>query len=80
MQHHGLNLLSQDILCTVNVQHDCIQNHCEAEKVVPLLQEGEMTSELRERIVHQRNPDQMVLNTAQMRSAKHIQPFQVPST
>ncbi|KAK0444176.1 hypothetical protein EV421DRAFT_1903287 [Armillaria borealis] len=51
-----------DVLCTVNVQHDCISNHCQAEKVIPLLQE-----------------DQIVLNTAQMRSAKHIQPFRVPS-
>lgn len=75
----GLKLLSQDVLCTVNVQHDCISNQCHAEKVVPLLQEGEVTSELRERIVHRRNPDQMVLNTAQMQSAKHIQPFRVPS-
>ncbi len=75
----GLKLLSQDVLYTVNVQHDCISNQCHTENVVPLLQEGEVTLELCERIIHRRNPDQMVLNMAQMWSTKHIQPFRVPS-
>ncbi|KAK0471279.1 hypothetical protein IW261DRAFT_1572155 [Armillaria novae-zelandiae] len=69
-----------DVLCTVNVQHDCIANACEAEKDVPIRQEGEVTSQLRDRIVHHRNPDQIVLNTAQMCSAKYIQPFRIPHT
>ncbi|KAK0435375.1 hypothetical protein EV421DRAFT_1669624, partial [Armillaria borealis] len=69
----------QSVLCTVNVQHNCIKNKCEAEKVAPVRQEGELTSELREKIVHRRNPHKVVLNTAQMRSARLIQPFRVNS-
>ncbi|PBK72224.1 hypothetical protein ARMSODRAFT_853501, partial [Armillaria solidipes] len=69
----------EDVLCTVNVQHDCIKNGCGAERVAPVRQEGELTSELREQIIHWRNPQDIVLNTAQMRSARFIQPFRVNS-
>ncbi len=69
----------QNILCTVNVQHDCIKNGCSAERVAPVRQEGELTSELREQIVHRRNPQEIILNTAQMRSARLIQPFHINS-
>ncbi|KAK0462782.1 hypothetical protein IW261DRAFT_1613923 [Armillaria novae-zelandiae] len=55
-----------DVLCTVNVQHDCIRNGCGAERVVPVRQEGKITSELREQTIHRRNPQDIVLNTAQM--------------
>ncbi|SJL16514.1 uncharacterized protein ARMOST_20040 [Armillaria ostoyae] len=69
----------EDVLCTVNVQHDCIKNGCGAERVVPVRQEGELTLELHEQIIHQWNPQDIVLNTAQMCSAWFIQPFCVNS-
>ncbi|KAK0231395.1 hypothetical protein IW262DRAFT_1261703, partial [Armillaria fumosa] len=69
-----------DVLCTVNVQHDCIRNGFTTKRVVPVWQEGEITLELREQTIHQHNnPQDIILNTAQMQSAWFIQPFHINS-
>lgn len=56
---------AQNILCTVNVQYDCIKNGCSTERVAPIQQEGELISELHEQIIHRCNPQEIILNTAQ---------------
>jgi hypothetical protein len=59
----------QDILCTVNVQHNCgTENTC------VVCQEREKTSDMRPVVLHI-VPQDMMLNTAQMRDAIHVQKF-----
>ncbi|KAK7043938.1 hypothetical protein VNI00_008104 [Paramarasmius palmivorus] len=69
---------SKTLLCTANVQHDCIRNKCKVlnTRVVRIERED---SELRKGEVHHAGKlDDMVLNTAQMRDAKYMQQFRVP--
>ncbi|PBK79410.1 hypothetical protein ARMGADRAFT_1049148 [Armillaria gallica] len=75
--HYGVVALSQ-LLCTVNVQHDCSRNDCTPDASVPIFQERQQTDKVHRRIRH-RNPADIVLNTAQMRDAVHVQPFRRPS-
>ncbi|KAE9400250.1 hypothetical protein BT96DRAFT_993265 [Gymnopus androsaceus JB14] len=64
-----------DLCCTVNVQHDCDQNSCVIENVLPVYQEQKKTSQLKGAVVHKGNLQDKVLNTAQMRDAKYVQKF-----
>jgi hypothetical protein len=75
-----VDILEQDLLCTVNVQHNCLDNNCAATGSVPVLQERTKTTRTIARVVHVRNVDDVVLNTAQMRDAIHVQPFRLDST
>ncbi|KAJ7483665.1 hypothetical protein FB451DRAFT_1029349, partial [Mycena latifolia] len=70
---------TKDLLCTVNVQHNCIDNKCEATGSVPVYQERTQTTQTIARIAHTRNAGDVVLNTAQMRDAVHVQHFRLDS-
>ncbi|KAJ7874146.1 hypothetical protein B0H14DRAFT_3437824 [Mycena olivaceomarginata] len=70
----------QDLLCTVNVQHNCLDNNCTATGSAPVFQERVKTTRTTTRVAHVRNVDDVVLNTAQMRDAIHVQLFRVDST
>ncbi|KAJ6462550.1 hypothetical protein C8R45DRAFT_841581 [Mycena sanguinolenta] len=67
----------QDILCTVNVQHNCMDNKCGPTGSRPVFQERERTDQSRAQIVHSQNPADLVLNTAQMRDARYLQRFRI---
>ena len=69
----------QDLLCTINVQHDCASSRCGPTGVQHVYQERHRTETTRPVIMHTNNPDSMMLNTAQMRDALHLQKFRVPS-
>ncbi|KAJ7110547.1 hypothetical protein C8R44DRAFT_633975 [Mycena epipterygia] len=73
------DIIYQDLLCTVNVQHNCIDNKCGPTGTRPVFQERAKTTLMRSEIVHSRNPHDIVLNTAQMRDAVHMQRFRVHS-
>ncbi|KAI4519101.1 hypothetical protein K525DRAFT_180095, partial [Schizophyllum commune Loenen D] len=57
-----------DILCPASVVHNCKDNKCELRFSHVIQQEAEETAKRAKRVSH-RNPDDLVLNTAQMRSA-----------
>ncbi|KAI0039202.1 hypothetical protein FA95DRAFT_1457217, partial [Auriscalpium vulgare] len=66
-----------DALCAVNTQHNCAEHACDASGTLPVRQEGELTTHTRACIRHN-EPEDRILNTAQMRSARYIQLFQNP--
>ncbi|KAJ7634017.1 hypothetical protein B0H17DRAFT_1164135 [Mycena rosella] len=68
-----------DILCTVNVQHNCHAHTCGPTGVRYTYQERERTEHIRPVIVHNGAQDDLLLNTGQMRDALHLQPFRVNS-
>ncbi|KAJ7770349.1 hypothetical protein B0H14DRAFT_2402407 [Mycena olivaceomarginata] len=70
---------AKDLLCTVNVQHNCIDNKCGPTGARTVFQERFKTNQTRAEIVHTRNVQDIVLNTAQMRDAVHLQMFRVQS-
>ncbi|KAF8180489.1 hypothetical protein K438DRAFT_1908238 [Mycena galopus ATCC 62051] len=65
------------LLCTVNVQHNCMDNNCGPTASQPVYQERQRTNQTRAQIAHLNNPTDFVLNTAQMRDAKHLQRFRI---
>ncbi|CAK5270513.1 unnamed protein product [Mycena citricolor] len=67
----------EEILCTVNVQHNCIDHHCDTSAEVPIYQERTKTMQTQARIKHRGDLDNVVLNTAQMRDACHLQQFRI---
>ncbi|KAJ7634450.1 hypothetical protein FB45DRAFT_1025398 [Roridomyces roridus] len=67
----------QDLLCTVNVQHNCMDNACGPTGTAPVRQEQAKTTHTVARIAHDKKPDDFVLNTAQMRDAKYVQGFRI---
>ncbi|KAJ7135127.1 hypothetical protein C8R46DRAFT_1362251, partial [Mycena filopes] len=68
---------TKDLLCTVNVQHNCIDNECGPTGSKVVYQERAKTNQTRLEIAHTKNVQDIVLNTAQMRDAIHLQPFRV---
>ncbi|KAI5829030.1 hypothetical protein EV122DRAFT_180971, partial [Schizophyllum commune] len=61
--------------CTVNVQHNCLDNQCAIRQTRVRQQEGEEAPERVSEVVHQGDLKDFILNTAQMRSAAHIHPL-----
>jgi len=68
----------QDLLCTVNTQHDCDSNKCTTTGFRYVYQERVRTQRRAPIVEHLRNPDDLILNTAQMRDAVHVQKFRIP--
>ncbi|KAJ7223860.1 hypothetical protein B0H12DRAFT_1213067 [Mycena haematopus] len=68
---------TEDLLCTVNVQHNCLDHGCAPTSTRPVFQERIRTDQTRAQIAHTQNPTDLVLNTAQMRDAKHLQKFRI---
>ncbi|KAJ6543258.1 hypothetical protein DFH09DRAFT_1249389 [Mycena vulgaris] len=66
-----------NILCTVNVQHNCLDNKCGPTAYRPVYQECELTTHTQAQIQHSTNPMDLVLNTAQMRDAVYVQHFRI---
>ncbi|KAF9263190.1 hypothetical protein L218DRAFT_999840 [Marasmius fiardii PR-910] len=55
------------------------ENNCAVKQSAVIRQEREATSFLKGRLEHAGDPNDIVLNTTQMRSAKYIQPFCIAS-
>ncbi|KAF8180356.1 hypothetical protein BJ912DRAFT_1023704 [Pholiota molesta] len=68
-----------NILCTVNTPHNCDRNHCTANGFQYIYQERVQTSHRRPIVLHEAHPNDLILNTAQMRDAVHVQNFRIPS-
>ncbi|KAJ7852389.1 hypothetical protein B0H14DRAFT_2293048, partial [Mycena olivaceomarginata] len=63
----------KDLLCTVNVQHNCMDNHSAATASIPVYQECTKTVQTIMCIAHTQNLHDLVLNTAQMWDAVLVQ-------
>lgn len=68
----------QLILCTVNTQHNCAAHQCKTANTRPVMQEREVTQHTRPVVSHSA-PHDLILNTAQMRDAIHLQKFRIAS-
>ncbi|KAJ3875201.1 hypothetical protein F5051DRAFT_462159 [Lentinula edodes] len=64
----------QDILCVVNVQHNCCDNKCPVKRVATVMKERE-DSQVKELRVEHINGGSLILNAAQMRSSAYLKPF-----
>ncbi|KAJ3926268.1 MAG: hypothetical protein NXY57DRAFT_863090, partial [Lentinula lateritia] len=60
-----------DILCVVNVQHNCYDQKCPVKQTRTMYQEREISNEKEHRIEHI-EPGSLILNMAQMRSAAYL--------
>ncbi|KAL1677158.1 hypothetical protein EV122DRAFT_214798 [Schizophyllum commune] len=70
-------LEAEEILCPANVAHNCKDNRCELIYSHIIHQEAEETAKRAKRVLH-RNPEDLVLNTAQMRSSKYFTKLYTP--
>lgn len=63
----------------MNIQHNCAANGCGATGHRPVYQERRRTEHTVPAVVHNRRPDDLMLNTAQMRDAIYLQRFRISS-
>ncbi|KAJ3754741.1 hypothetical protein EV360DRAFT_25958, partial [Lentinula raphanica] len=63
-----------NMLCTVNVQHNCHDHKCPAKRTKVVQQEREVSQQKELHIEHI-SPHSLILNTAQMRNASYLMPF-----
>jgi len=72
--------LSKQILCTANLQHRCQVYNCGASEsdIEFIYEERAKTSKAKVVIRHNGDPDDLILNTARMHDAKHMQSLRVP--
>ncbi|KAG2126284.1 hypothetical protein DEU56DRAFT_743067 [Suillus clintonianus] len=79
---HGGFLLYpvEQILCAANLQHQCQAHNCTSSPsdIEFVYEERAKTSKAKAVIRHIGDPDDLVLNTARMRDAKHMQGLRVP--
>ena len=66
----------QSVLCVVNVQHNCAAHACDTQGQTSVYEERERTTHMKPRTRHF-VPEDIMLNTAQMRDAIHIQRFRI---
>ncbi|KAJ7478788.1 hypothetical protein B0H11DRAFT_2423771 [Mycena galericulata] len=64
----------QDIKCTINIQHNCVDNNCQSTRTRVIFNEREATSERALQVQHTARDD-MIINTGQMRDAAALDPF-----
>ena len=64
----------------MNTQHDCHRNGCQTSGIRYVYQERIRTDITTPVVEHLINPNDLILNTAQMRDAVHLQRFRIPST
>jgi len=75
----GYGLLDPHLfVCLLNVQRNCLVNRCDASATRPVMQEREQTSETTARI-RRHNPQGVMINVAQMRSARHLRAYRHPA-
>lgn len=80
---YSLLIHKQNIMCTVNTVHNCPCNKCESDGFHYVYQERVQTAHKHSVVLHSTqpdDPDDRVLNTAQMRDAEFLQMFRIPSS
>ncbi|KAI0311752.1 hypothetical protein OF83DRAFT_1068284, partial [Amylostereum chailletii] len=61
----------QDVLCIVNVQHNCMDHNCPLASTRTVWQERERTQVCLLEVAH-KPTDDFIINTGQMRHSKHL--------
>ncbi|ETW79803.1 hypothetical protein HETIRDRAFT_48824 [Heterobasidion irregulare TC 32-1] len=74
-QEWGL-ISAKDLLCPVNVQHNCAMHKCDTSAQIPVRQENELTTTTRRAVCHKGRLD-YVLNVGQLHDACHMTSFRV---
>ncbi|KAL1662140.1 hypothetical protein GGF50DRAFT_59618 [Schizophyllum commune] len=69
-------VFSNSTCAHVNVQHNCSDNECAIVKTRLQRQEGEVATEKTLEVQHRGKGDDVLLNTAQMRSSAYLHPLQ----
>lgn len=69
----------KDLLCTINVQHNCVEQHCKATGHQDIYQECQLTTHTWPTVAHNQVLNNLVLNTAQMWDVIHVQGFRITS-
>ncbi|KAF8487776.1 hypothetical protein JB92DRAFT_3130476 [Gautieria morchelliformis] len=75
---HRLLLRVQDLLCTVNTQHNCARHNCLSSGARVVRQERERTEQTIPQVEHRGDPRDYVLNLCQMRDASLMAHFHAP--
>jgi hypothetical protein len=70
------NTFMQNCISTINVIHNCVAHGCSMTRTRPVIQERSITDFLENEIKHTIQPDDILLNLAQLHSAKLVQKFQ----
>ncbi|KAL1726516.1 hypothetical protein EV714DRAFT_219219 [Schizophyllum commune] len=71
---------ASNLLCTVNTQHRCVAHQCQPTGVHVYYEEGDKSRPRNAaRILHKKDPHDLLLNTAQMRDAKYLQRYRIVS-
>lgn len=66
----------QELLCAINVAHNCAANGCKPTTTRPMVQERETRADkFEDELRHLIEPDDCFLNLAQLRSSTHVQQF-----
>ncbi|KAI0355311.1 hypothetical protein OH77DRAFT_1424796, partial [Trametes cingulata] len=79
LQAYWHALRPQDLLCTVNVQHNCATQACTNSGTRAVRQERQLTMHTEAAVRHIGDPGDLVLNTGQMRDARFMQPYRIAS-
>ncbi|KAI0272446.1 hypothetical protein BC834DRAFT_794681, partial [Gloeopeniophorella convolvens] len=66
---------AEDVLCTAHTFHNCSKHSCKPERTRRVRQEREDTGMLEDEVTHATDPDDRVLNLAQMHSAQVLHAF-----
>ncbi|KAF8593559.1 hypothetical protein BDV93DRAFT_420643, partial [Ceratobasidium sp. AG-I] len=61
-----------DLVCEVNLQHDCYHSGCKSDRLAPILEEREATSRTRAQVSHS-NTTHFILNTQSLHNYEYIQ-------
>ncbi|KAH6876645.1 hypothetical protein BKA70DRAFT_1128177 [Coprinopsis sp. MPI-PUGE-AT-0042] len=69
-----------DILCSVNVQHNCAARNCASTGTRTVRQERKDTTATSAYVEHLREPNDLILNVAKMRDHQHLKAFYRPSS
>lgn len=73
-----LIMLVQNCLSTLSVVHNCAAHGCAVTRTRHVIQERRVTALLENELNHSLQPDDLLLNLAQLHSARLVQPFRPP--
>ncbi|KAJ7239148.1 hypothetical protein C8J57DRAFT_1246188 [Mycena rebaudengoi] len=72
---HRLMLTFNELICAVNVAHNCSAHGCNVTRTRRVVQERRTTNHLEDEVTHNGPAEDCILNLAQLRSATDVQQF-----
>lgn len=71
--------MTQNILCAANLQHRCEAHKCDTSGIEYVYEERQQTEKTKPSVHHIGDANDLVLNTARMRDAKHFHHLRIPT-